>query len=95
MVRIMAAVVLAFACLLDGGTARAGLRSATKGGTFREEVRQRLCYAGRFKIEQAGVSKDHFSGRFLELVPSCEGHPNANLPGEVRDRAPRERGIHA
>ena len=82
MTRITAAAVLMFAWLLPGEAARAGLNPPTKGGSFREEVRQRLCYAGRFRFDR--LDGDIALGRFVEQVPSCEGHPNAEDPGEVR-----------
>jgi hypothetical protein len=84
MIRITVAAFLALAWLLSGEEALVGLKPATKGGAIRQEVQQRLCYAGRFQFERGDEAKDLFVGRFLEQVPSCEGHPNAEDLGEVR-----------
>ena len=72
--RITAAAALTFAWLLSDGAARAGLNPPTKGGSFHNEVQQRLCYAGRFSLN--GLDGDVSLGRFVGQVPSREGHPD-------------------
>jgi hypothetical protein len=80
---IAVSLALAGVVLLPADRVRAELRTSSKTEALGRTVVGRLCYAGRFRVERRDGDLD-VVGRFVEQVPSCDGHPNAKNPGEVR-----------
>jgi hypothetical protein len=80
----ISAPLLLFLVLLPCARTRADLRPGTKDRPIPAEVGERLCYAGRLRVDRLEQGNAFAFGRFVERMPSGEGHPNDVDLGEVR-----------